>query len=206
MNSRFYRGWFLLALASFFYGCGSDNEVEVVDIVLQFEEDKTDIQDLFSDRQIESDTVENGSGVRYGVISNNSDGEIVEQGDVVMIDYVAYTLGGNVLGTTFQSVADTSDIISTPADQLVLTHTSNGWAFNELFTSVGGAFRTNGFRDGVTALLNSSPEGQFSAGSFGLIGIPGIATVVTINGSTTRIQGIPAEVIIYEFELAGVVK
>lgn len=196
----------LLVVLVFAYGCGTDNAVEVVDVGLQFEEDKTDINDFFSDRDVDSDTLDNGTGVRYGVIENNPEGDTVNAGDIVMIDYVAYTLAGNVLGTTFQSVADTSEIISTPSDQLIITHTENGWAFNELFTTLGGAFRTNGFRDGVTALLNSSPEGQFNTGGSALIGIPALATLVTINGNTTRIQGIPAEVIIYEFELSGVVQ
>ena len=196
----------LLVVLVFAYGCGTDNAVEVVDVGLQFEEDKTDINDFFSDRDVDSDTLDNGTGVRYGVIENNPEGDTVNAGVIVMIDYVAYTLAGNVLGTTFQSVADTSEIISTPSDQLIITHTENGWAFNELFTTLGGAFRTNGFRDGVTALLNSSPEGQFNTGGTALIGIPALATLVTINGNTTRIQGIPAEVIIYEFELSGVVQ
>ena len=93
---------------------GSDN-IDVVDVdPYNLKRIKWDIQNLFSMRSVTSDTVENGSGVRYGIISNDAEGEVVNLGDIVMIDYVAYTLEGNVLGTTFQSVADTSEIISSP--------------------------------------------------------------------------------------------
>jgi len=197
---------YALGLAIVFLGaCNSDNEVEIIDLELQFEENKQDISDFFEDRGItDSDTLD--TAVRYSITSLNSEGETIEVGDIVMLDYVGYRLSGSLLGTTFQEVVDTTDVFSEPGEPLTLTHTFNGWAFNELFATRAGAFRTNGFKDGVTTILNMSTDGDFPVGSSAILGVPSRETAVTINGTTSRVQGIPADVIIYEFRLIGFVE
>ncbi len=196
---------YVLGLASILtFSCNSDNDVDIIDLGVQFEENKLAISDFFEDRGInDSDTLD--TAVRYSITSLDPEGEVIEVGDIVMLDYVGYLIDGRLLGTTFQEVVDTTDVFDEPGDPLTLTHTSNGWAFNELFANRVGAFRTNGFKDGVTNILNMSSEG-FTIGSSAILGVPARETVVTINGTTSRLQGVPADVIVYEFRLIGVVE
>ncbi len=192
---------FVLAIIQL-WSCGSDNSVDLIDPLVQFEENKVEIADFFADRGI-ADFDTTTTGVRYAFLQNGLLGDPVQPGDKITLDYVAYVLSGNVLGTTFEAVADTSEVITTASDPLTITHTVTGWAFNELFTTQGGAFRTNGFKDGVTTIFNGGADGTVGVrvGGTALLAVPARETTVTINGATTRIQGIPSEVIIYQIQL-----
>ncbi len=189
----------------FVISCRSNDPIEIVDATEQFEQNKVDIANFFADIDLpDPDTT--SSGVRFAMVDNDSSDIAPQPGDIVSLDYVAYRLDGTLLGTTFQSVVDTTEVFSAPGDNLIVSHTLNGWAFEELFVNVAGAFRTNGFRDGVTAVLNEGMNGNFHVGDRGILGVPATQTVTTLGGVTQRLQGIPADVIIYEFQLLEILK
>lgn len=191
-----------------FISCDEGEFVEPFDPNVQFMEDLMTIEDFISDRGLDPvDTTD--TSVRYAV-TNNGDGSLVEVDDIVTLDFTTYLAEtGQLLQTTLQEVADTSDFISVVADPLVFRHTVNGWAFNDLFSQRSGASTSiNGFRDGVTLAFNSGHNGlpEIEEGATITILVPSQAVIVTVNGATSRPQGFPTAVYAYEVAVRHVRK
>ena len=193
----------LLAFAS----CNEGEFVEPFDADVQFQEDLMTIEAFIIERGL--DVVDTTvSSVRYS-IKELGEGELVEVDDVITLDFVAYLAEtGQMLQTSMQEVADTSEVISTPIDPLVFRHTINGWGLNDVFSQRGGATATNGFRDGLVAVLNVGHNGapEMRRNGTAIILIPSQEIVVTIDGANSRPPQFPTAVVTYEIAVRNVRK
>lgn len=190
-------------------GCVNNEDIiEPIDPDVQFEENIADITEFFEEKELSVvDTTTNG--VRYSITSMAADtADTAKIGDIIVLEYVAYRLDGSLLGTNMQAVVDTTDLLSSPGDPIIITHSVSGWAFDELFNQVAGAYTTSGFRIGVTTVLNEGHNGipDFRVGDRATLGVPARETTVIISGVFTRLGGIPNDVIIYEFSLTDVIR
>ena len=172
----------LLGLIGLFSCVKSDELVTAADADQVYAEDILEIENYFAEIGINDfDTTQ--TGVRYKILETG-EGKSVENANDVTLEYTAYLTNGEILSSSLQAVLDTTELDDLD-DPIIFTHTFNGFGLDDLFINRTGGYKTNGFRDAITTILNNSHnnDGLKPKGS-AIIGIPSALSYVTVSGAS----------------------